>query len=236
MPPGRLKIYNETSDTWEYVAPGLQGATGSGSTGATGPAGTNGATGATGPAGATGSLGVGLYIQDGEPMSAVDGDVWIETDAPAVGITGPTGATGAAGPTGSNGATGATGAGATGPTGATGSGATGATGAYANPRVSSAASTGSLAVASGSFDQANLTALAAALTIAAPTGSPADGQRLLIRIKDNGTARALTWNVIFRAVGITLPTTTVISKVLYVLAVYNSAETKWDCLAVGLEA
>ena len=44
IPPGWLKIYNETSGEWEYVAPGLQGATGPqgatgvGTVGATGPA------------------------------------------------------------------------------------------------------------------------------------------------------------------------------------------------------
>lgn len=64
MPPGRLKIYNETSEEWEYVAPGLQGATGpTGAQGATGvqgvqgSTGSQGTTGATGPQGNTGSTG-----------------------------------------------------------------------------------------------------------------------------------------------------------------------------------
>lgn len=82
-------------------------------------------------------------------------------------------------------------------------------------------------------NQYNITAQAAALTIAAPTGTFLDGQGLLIRIKDNGTARAISWNAKFRAIGIALPTTTVVSKVLYVGAKYNLAEDIFDVIAVG---
>lgn len=82
-----------------------------------------------------------------------------------------------------------------------------------------------------------LTAQAAALSIANPTGSPANGQSMLFRIKDNGTARGITWSgTQYRAIGVTLPTTTVISKTLYIGLIYNSADTKWDVLAVGQEA
>lgn len=78
-----------------------------------------------------------------------------------------------------------------------------------------------------------VTALAVAATIAAPTGSPANGWQNVYRIQDDGTARALTWNAVFRAVGVTLPTTTVAGKTLYVAAEYNSAASTWDVLAVG---
>lgn len=82
-----------------------------------------------------------------------------------------------------------------------------------------------------------ITALAAALSIANPTGSPINGQSMLIRIKDNGTARGITWSgTQYRAIGVTLPTTTVISKTMYIGCIYNSADTKWDVLAVGQEA
>lgn len=84
--------------------------------------------------------------------------------------------------------------------------------------------------------QYNITGQNAALTIAAPTGTFQDGQGLLIRIKDNGTARAISWNAVFRAVGITLPTTTVVSKVLYVGAKWNAAESVFDVIAVGQQA
>lgn len=85
-------------------------------------------------------------------------------------------------------------------------------------------------------DTYTVTALAAGATFGAPTGTPTNGQKLLIRIKDNATARTLAWNAIYRAIGITLPVTTVISKTLYVGFVYNSADSKWDGIAVAQEA
>jgi hypothetical protein len=81
-----------------------------------------------------------------------------------------------------------------------------------------------------------LTAQAAAAAFAAPTGTPTEGQPLMLRIKDNGTARALTWDAIYRAVGITLPTTTVISKTVYVGLIYNNTDTKWDAIGVSQQA
>lgn len=84
--------------------------------------------------------------------------------------------------------------------------------------------------------QFNLTALAANATFGAPTGTPTGGQKLMIRIKDNGTARTLAYNAIYRAIGITLPTTTVINKTLYIACVYNAADTKWDAIATAQEA
>ncbi len=104
------------------------------------------------------------------------------------------------------------------------------------PRVTTAASSATPTPNADTDDQYQLTALAAGATFGVPSGTPANGQRLLIRIKDNGTARTLAFNAIYRALGVTLPTTTVISKTLYVGAVYNSADTKWDVLAVGQEA
>ena len=84
-------------------------------------------------------------------------------------------------------------------------------------------------------EQEVVTDLATALTIAAPTGTPSTGMKLVIRLTDNGTNRALTWNVIYRAIGITLPTTTTANKILYVGFVYNEAGSKWDAVAVKEE-
>jgi hypothetical protein len=109
------------------------------------------------------------------------------------------------------------------------------------PRVSSTTSiTSPLAWNSDNFDQYAATAQANALTISADAGTPTNGQRVIFRFKDDGTARALTWTTgsskSFRAVGVTLPTTTVINKVLYVGCIYNVADDRWDALAVGQEA
>ncbi|MDD4111362.1 MAG: hypothetical protein PHS54_07505 [Clostridia bacterium] len=107
------------------------------------------------------------------------------------------------------------------------------------PRVISAASyttdTGtSLDVST--CDQFEITAQAGALLFNAPGGTPLGGQKLIIRIKDNGTARALTYNAIFRAMGNELPSTTVVSKILYMGFIYNATDTKWDLVAVANEA
>lgn len=104
------------------------------------------------------------------------------------------------------------------------------------PRVGTVASGATITPTGDTADHYTITALAAAATIAAPSGTPTDGQKLVIRIKDNGTARALTWNAIYRVVGTTLPTTTVVSKTVYIGCIYNSADAVWDVVAVNQQA
>lgn len=101
------------------------------------------------------------------------------------------------------------------------------------------ANAGTITPTAGTTNQYTVTALAQAATIAAPSGTPIDGQKLTIRLKDDGTARALTWTTssgAYRAIGVTLPTTTVASKVTYVGCVYNSQDTFWDVVAVTTQA
>lgn len=86
-----------------------------------------------------------------------------------------------------------------------------------------------------SNDIVKVTAQAAALTLANPTGTAVDCWGLVIRVKDNGTARAISFGTQYRAIGITLPTTTVVSKTLYLACIYNTEDTKWDVIAVGQE-
>lgn len=105
-----------------------------------------------------------------------------------------------------------------------------------NPRVVSAASASSLTPDIAAADQYAYTALAAGLTINAPTGTPVDGNKLVFRLLDNGTARALTWNGTYTNIGVTLPTTTVINKTTYVGCIYNANNTRWDVIAVTTEA
>jgi hypothetical protein len=85
-------------------------------------------------------------------------------------------------------------------------------------------------------DQVNITAQAAALNLANPTGTAVDGWGIAVRIKDNGTARAITYDAQYRAIGVTLPATTVAGKTLYLGMVFNAADTKWDVVAVAQEA
>ncbi|MBT9168339.1 MAG: hypothetical protein DDT19_01684 [Syntrophomonadaceae bacterium] len=81
-----------------------------------------------------------------------------------------------------------------------------------------------------------ITAQAGALLFNAPGGAPVQGQRLVIRIRDNGTARALTWNAVFRAMGTALPSTTVVNKTKYLGFFYNLTEVRWDLVAAADEA
>jgi hypothetical protein len=81
-----------------------------------------------------------------------------------------------------------------------------------------------------------ITAQAAGLTLANPTGSWVQGKDLLIRIKDNGTARAITYGAKYRAIGVTLPTTTVISKTTYLGIIYNSTDDTFDVIGVTTQA
>jgi hypothetical protein len=108
--------------------------------------------------------------------------------------------------------------------------------AYLRTAVASVASAATITPTSDASNQYNVTALAVPATFAAPSGSPVDGQKLLLRIKDNGTARALTWNAIYRAIGTALPTTTVATKTTYVGCIYNSADAAWDVVAVTTQA
>jgi hypothetical protein len=108
-----------------------------------------------------------------------------------------------------------------------------------DPRVVSAASASSLTPSIATADIYAYTALAANLTINAPTGTPVDGNKLIFRILDNGTARALDLTA-YTAVGVTLPTTTVANKTTYVGVVYNaygaSGTGRWDAIAVTTQA
>jgi hypothetical protein len=85
-------------------------------------------------------------------------------------------------------------------------------------------------------DMVKITAQAAALTLANWSGTAVPGWGLAIRIKDNGTARAISFGTKYRAIGVTLPTTTVISKTLYLGCIYNSDDDKIDVVAVAQEA
>ena len=81
-----------------------------------------------------------------------------------------------------------------------------------------------------------ITAQAAGLTLANPTGAFVEGQPLMIRIKDNGTARAINYDTNYRAIGVTLPTTTVINKTTYLGIIYNAVDAKWDVIGVTTQA
>lgn len=101
-----------------------------------------------------------------------------------------------------------------------------------NPRSATIADAATITVASDSTDFYSITALAQTATFAAPTGTPVDGQKITVRVKDNGTARSLSWNAIFRgSLDLALPTVTIAGKTMYLGFIYNSADFKWDMVA-----
>lgn len=103
------------------------------------------------------------------------------------------------------------------------------------PRIVTAADDATAVIDVDVTDQYQLTAVANATTFTT-TGTPVNGQKLVIKLKDAGVGKGLTWDGVFRAVGVTLPTTTVASKTHYIGCIYNSADTKWDAVAVVQEA
>ncbi len=84
----------------------------------------------------------------------------------------------------------------------------------------------------------DLTGVATAITSMTTnlTGNPINMEELIIRFKDNGTARAITWGASFEAAGVALPTTTVISKRLMVGFKYDTTTSKWGCVSAAQEA
>lgn len=87
-------------------------------------------------------------------------------------------------------------------------------------------------------DAVDITAIAQAFTIANPTGTPTNFQKLLIRIKDNATAHNISWGNGYVAGGVALPPATVLSKITNIALIYNTANSlnKWQCVAVSTEA
>jgi hypothetical protein len=101
-------------------------------------------------------------------------------------------------------------------------------------RISSQASNGTWAPNADTTDVFVLTLQAAAVTVISnPSGTPVDGQKLIIRAKCDGTNRALTWSgTEYRgSTDIALPATLTASKTMYLGFIRNALDTKWDLVA-----
>lgn len=105
------------------------------------------------------------------------------------------------------------------------------------PRVTTITSSWRPTINTDNCDAVTITALAEAITNMSTNLSwtPTNFQKLIFRIKDNWTARVITWWASFVAMWVSLPTTTVISKVLTVWFIYDTVNSKWGCVASARE-
>jgi hypothetical protein len=104
------------------------------------------------------------------------------------------------------------------------------------PNVQSITSSSTVTPNADTNDLVSINAVAGAFTVAAPTGTSSDGEKLIIRIKDNGSSVGITWNGVYVAGGATMPTATVAGKWHHVGFIYNVNTTTWLCVAATVQA
>lgn len=104
-------------------------------------------------------------------------------------------------------------------------------------RVTTIVSSATPTINTDDCDAVDITASATAITSMTTnlSGTPTNFQKLIIRIKDNGTARAITWGASFVNKGGVLPVTTVSGKLTTVGLIYNTTSLVWECVAVAQE-
>lgn len=106
------------------------------------------------------------------------------------------------------------------------------------PRVLSASSyttdTGS-SINGDTQDMFIVTAQTGALKFNNPTGTPTDGQKLIISVASSTTsARALTWDTAYGSTTVTLPsTTTATTATLTIGFIWSASKSLWQCVAVA---
>lgn len=104
------------------------------------------------------------------------------------------------------------------------------------PRVTSESSSATPTINTDNSDVHRITSLATNITSFTTnlSGTPTHGQKLIIEILDNGTAQTITWGASFRA-NVDLPDTTTPNKLLRIGFMWDSVDSKWDCVAVSEE-
>jgi len=105
------------------------------------------------------------------------------------------------------------------------------------PRVTTETSSATPTINSDNTDLHSITALAVNITSMTTnlSGTPTNGQRLTIRILDDGTGRTITWGASFEDNGVALPATTTANKLLTMGFIWDSVSSKWGCVAVSEE-
>lgn len=80
-----------------------------------------------------------------------------------------------------------------------------------------------------------VTAQTGALKFNNPSGTPTDGQKLIITVASSTTsARALTWDTAYGSTTVTLPTTTAATTVTLTIGfIWSASKSLWQCVAVA---
>ena len=106
-------------------------------------------------------------------------------------------------------------------------------------RITTEASSATPTINTDNTDIHEITALAEAITSMTTnlSGTPTNNQKLLVKILDNGTSRAIAWGASFASTSSgTLPVATTINKWLYVAFLYSTSRSDWMCVGVTTES
>ncbi len=103
------------------------------------------------------------------------------------------------------------------------------------PRVTTITSSATPAVNTDACDAVTITALATNITsmTSSLTGTPNNFDKLIIRIKDDGSPRTISWGASFQSGGTNLPVLTVTSKPMDIGFIFDSVLAAWSCVAVS---
>lgn len=101
------------------------------------------------------------------------------------------------------------------------------------PRIGSIATTTSLTIDSDIYDQYYITGLEATTTIEV-SGTPTNGQKLVLGIKASSTAQGLTFSTSSFATSsdLDLPAATTANKTMYLGFIWSSLTSKWNFIAL----
>lgn len=100
------------------------------------------------------------------------------------------------------------------------------------PTYTTIVSSPTITINTDAYSAYGVMSLSTAATFTTPTGTPVPYQPLIIRVKDNGTARTLSFttgtNGFRFSSDAPAPTTTTISKTMYLGFRWNEVDSKWD--------